>query len=105
MCHSLRTLHPFPSIQDVLNNMLERATRTSTFDGFSYVDDGHANALLAWGASRDATRDSGTFSSRGAPLEFRHLALQHSVTLHIEWEVAPADWEVAPADWEVAQVD
>ena len=45
------------------------------------------------------------FHQGGAPLGFRHLALQHSVTLRIEWEVAPADWEVAPADWEVAQVD
>jgi hypothetical protein len=49
--------------------MLERTTRTSTFDGFSYVDDAHTNTLLEWGASREeaAKRQGGSGSLGGSP--------------------------------------
>lgn len=53
--------------------MLERTARTSTFDGFSYVDDAHTNSLLEWGASREegaaAKKQNGSRSpSRGSSL-------------------------------------
>ena len=54
-----------------MGKMLERTTRTSTFDGFSYVDDAHSNALLEWGASREeAARGGGSHngSNGSSPL-------------------------------------